>query len=57
MLSQGSYDSARGGAVDSSGNLYVCGQSDSSGFVVKYNSSGTVGSVHLVVHRQIMQKD
>ena len=42
MLSQGSYDSARGGAVDSSGNLYVCGQSDSSGFVVKYNSSGTV---------------
>ena len=42
MLSQGSYDSARGGAVDSSGNLYVCGKSDSSGFVVKYNSSGTV---------------
>ena len=42
MLSQGSYDSARGGAVDSSGNLYVCGVSDSSGFVVKYNSSGTV---------------
>ena len=42
MLSQGSYDSARGGAVDSSGNLYVCGKSDSSGFVVKYNSSGAV---------------
>ena len=42
MLSQGSYDSARGGAVDSSGNLYVCGVSDSSGFVVKYNSSGAV---------------
>ena len=41
MLSQGSYDSARGGAVDSSGNVYVCGRSDSSAFVVKYNSSGS----------------
>lgn len=32
----------RGLAVDSTGNIYCCGQTNNNGLVVKYNSSGTV---------------
>ncbi len=50
VLGSAVQDRSRGGAIDSSGNIYACGQSeaggastlDDNGFIAKYNSSGAL---------------